>query len=313
MYVANDCVTSFMNFVIRMKQTFYTHPKDNLIKRFPILSFIALTFFISHIVNPVLVELISILLPNLSFSFPLSQLNSNSLINQYGPGISALIIVYNIYGSNGIQSTMSHCKLNFTFLKWLLLSLFLPLFMILISFCLAGIGLADLLSILVNNWKLYALITGGFILSAGLAEEYGWRGFMLPQLLKNYSPAKATFFIFVIASIWHFPALLSGWKNEPLIPWIILSLSIAVVHSWLFCMSGGNILIAIAFHSCFDAQYSFFSNFIPSNLVEHKPFHQGWTYIILYCVLAFAIILFTKGNLGFTKERLDIDKYFGER
>ncbi|WP_394341687.1 hypothetical protein [Solitalea longa] len=110
--------------------------------------------------------------------------------------------------------------------------------------------------------------------------------------------------------MWHLPALLAGWKNEPLWPWLILSLAIAIVHSWFFFKSRGNLLVVILFHACFDAQYSFLSKFIPN--VSNTPFHQGWTYIILYCLLSLSIIFLTKGKLGYNKANLNLKEYFGE-
>ena len=42
----------------------------------------------------------------------------------------------------------------------------------------------DLLHILRTRWQLYLLVIGGFIVSDGIAEEYGWRRFLLPYLLR---------------------------------------------------------------------------------------------------------------------------------
>jgi uncharacterized protein len=146
--------------------------------------------------------------------------------------------------------------------------------------------------------------------SAGLAEEFGWRGFLLPQLLKTQKPLVATFVSFLITSIWHFPALLSGWKNEPLWPWLILSLAISIVHSWLFFKSIGNLWVVIVFHACFDTQYSFFSEFVSG--VAKSPFHQGWTYVLLFSVLSLVIVVATKGTLGYDETNPNLKTYFGE-
>jgi membrane protease YdiL (CAAX protease family) len=185
--------------------------------------------------------------------------------------------------------------------------------MILLSYALAGVQVSTLLTVLQNNWGFYLLIIGGFIISAGLAEEFGWRGFLLPYLLKTMRPLPATFITFVILSVWHFPALFAGWKNEPILPWIVLSFAIAVVQSWLFFKSKANLVVQIFFHACFDAQYSFYSHYIPDAHVPNAPFNQGWTYILSYCLLAFVIIIVTRGRLGYNPVQLNLDKYFGEK
>jgi uncharacterized protein len=284
--------------------------KIKFIRKYPILVFVVLTFFISHVLNPIVVELLHILLPNFSFDFPEAGLSERSLINQYGGSIAAVIITLSLYGVHGLISILRFSRIRRRTIFWLFTSLVLPLFMIILSYCLAGISLMSLLTILQKNWSFYLLIIAGFVLSAGLAEEFGWRGFLLPQLLKTQKPLTATFIIFVIVSLWHFPALLAGWKNEPLLPWILLSFSVAVIHSWLFFKSGANLWVVVLFHACFDTQYSFYSRYIPDNIVPNNPFHQGWIYTILYCLLAFVIILTTKGSLGYDSSDFNLSRYF---
>jgi len=284
--------------------------KNSFVSKYPIIVFVLLTFFISHVLNPVVIELLRILFPDFSFNFSAAQLNERSLINQYGGTIAALLITLRLYGVHGLRSMLRFSRITSQTAFWLLTGVLLPLIMILLSYYLAGASLGALLTILQHNFLFYFLVIAGFIVSAGLAEEFGWRGFLLPQLLKTQKPLTATFITFFILSIWHFPALLAGWKNEPVLPWLILSLAIAIVHSWLFFKSKGNLLVVIIFHACFDAQYSFFSKFVTS--VSNIPFHQGWTYIILYCLLSLVIVVITKGKLGYNKENLNLRMYFGE-
>jgi uncharacterized protein len=284
--------------------------KSNFVGKYPIIGFVLLTFFISHVLNPIIVEFLRILFPDFSFDFAAARLNERSLINQYGGSIAALLITLRLYGVHGLKSMLRVSRITIQTAFCLLSGVLLPLIMILLSYYFAGVSLGALLTILQHNFPFYVLIIAGFILSAGLAEEFGWRGFLLPQLLKTQKPLTATFITFFILSLWHFPALLAGWKNEPVLPWLILSLAIAIVHSWFFFKSKGNLLVVIIFHACFDAQYSFFSKFVTG--VSHIPFHQGWTYIILYCLLSLVIMITTKGSLGYNKANINLSTYFGE-
>jgi hypothetical protein len=77
--------------------------------------------------------------------------------------------------------------------------------------------------------------------------------------------------------------------------------------------SKANLVVQIFFHACFDAQYSFYSHYIPDAQVPNAPFNQGWTYILSYCLLAFVIIIVTRGRLGYNPVQLNLDKYFGEK
>lgn len=278
-----------------------------VLHRFPILSFIVLTFIISHLINPVFVELVSILFHTEWLSFPMGR----SLLTQYGGSIAALFLVWKLYGVRGIKSTLSYSKPKKGDAIWFLVSILLPLLMILLSYCLAGIRVAELLGILAQHWQHYLLTIGVFLITAGFAEEYGWRGFMLPQLLQTTSPLTATLLVYLVSGVWHFPALLAGWKNEPLLPWLILTVPIAVIHSWLFFKAKGNLLVPILFHACFDAQYAFYSQYIANDRLNNPGFHQGWTYIISYCILGLLIVIFTKAKLGFDPDNFSPSAYFG--
>lgn len=297
----------------RMTSLRPSNENKRFIRKYPIGTFIVLTFFITHVLNPIVVEGLHILFPGFSFSFPIAQLNHASLIAQYGPTLAAIFLVVKLYGGKGLRSTLRFSRLNGDQMVWLMVSVLLPLAMIVLSYSFAGVSLGVLYNTLSDNWQLYLLTIAGFIISAGLAEEYGWRGFLLPQLLRTLSPLKATILLFLILSLWHFPALLSGWKNEPLWPWLILSFSLAIIHAWLFFRSAGNLLVVILFHACFDAQYAFFSRFISGETLQNKPFHQGWSYVLSYAFLALLFIVITKGNLGYNRTKFDIDDYFGSR
>ncbi|WP_109700613.1 CPBP family intramembrane glutamic endopeptidase [Chitinophaga deserti] len=286
--------------------------KGSLIYKYPVISFVVLTFLITHVLNPIIVEIVHILFPGFSFNFPASQLNERSLLAQYGGTIAAIFVTVRLYGWKGLQSVILLSRLSVVTIPWLFAGLLLPLVMIVLSFLLSGVGMNVLLMTLHDHWPFYLLIILGFVISAGLAEEFGWRGFLLPQLLKAMHPLMATFIVFVVLSLWHFPALLAGWKNEPILPWIILALAIAIIHSWLFFKSKGNLIVVIIFHASFDAQYSFYSQFIPNAEIANSPFHQGWAYITLYCILASALIVLTKGKLGYDHSILNSKGFYGE-
>src|SRR5688572_24139636 len=102
----------------------------SVLYRFPVLSFIVLTFIISHLINPVFVELVSILFHTEWLSFPMGR----SLLTQYGGSIAALFLVWKLYGMSGIKSTLSYSKPKKNDTIWFLVSILLPLLMILLSY-----------------------------------------------------------------------------------------------------------------------------------------------------------------------------------
>jgi uncharacterized protein len=60
------------------------------------------------------------------------------------------------------------------------------------------------LSALADQWWLPFTLLFGFILGP-LGEEAGWRGYLLQDLLRQYSPLLSSFILGLIAAIWHFP------------------------------------------------------------------------------------------------------------
>jgi CAAX protease family protein len=60
------------------------------------------------------------------------------------------------------------------------------------------------LSALADQWWLPFTLLFGFIFGP-LGEEAGWRGYLLPDLLRQYSPLVSSFIVGLIAAIWHFP------------------------------------------------------------------------------------------------------------
>jgi membrane protease YdiL (CAAX protease family) len=216
-----------------------------------------------------------------------------------------------LYGAKGIQSTLAYSKPRRADIKWFVIAIVLPLALILLSYVAAGVSLSTLLTILGEQWPTYLLATGGFLITAGFAEEYGWRGFMLPQLLQTQSPLRATCWIYLVCAVWHFPALLAGWKEDPFLAWMILGVPIAILHSWLFLASKGNLLVVVLYHACFDAQYTFYPRFIPDTGLANAPFHQGWTFIMGHCVVAALVVWATKGTLGFNHVNFSPYDYFG--
>ena len=75
------------------------------------------------------------------------------------------------------------------------------------------------------------------ILLIALGEEYGWRGFLLPRLMKRYNLLQASMRLGLIWGLWHFPAYLIG-TGVPLqmdflvfLLWVVLG---TLFISWIY-------------------------------------------------------------------------------
>jgi membrane protease YdiL (CAAX protease family) len=107
----------------------------------------------------------------------------------------------------------------------------------------------------------YLGIVGAFILwllTFGVGEEVGWRGFALPRLQQSHSALTATLMLGVAWALWHLPAFF--YKDTYVamglaagLPLLLLSiLAASIVFTWLYNSTHGSLLMVILFHALFD-------------------------------------------------------------
>jgi uncharacterized protein len=90
------------------------------------------------------------------------------------------------------------------------------------------------------------------VLTDGLGEETGWRGFALPWQLRRYGPVGASLLLGVVWAVWHLPLFwTAGSALEDASPWIlILELpAVSVLFTWVYVNTSGSALLAILFHA----------------------------------------------------------------
>jgi membrane protease YdiL (CAAX protease family) len=88
---------------------------------------------------------------------------------------------------------------------------------------------------------------------AALGEEVGWRGLLIPELLKITSFTKATLITGVIWAVWHYPVIIFAEYHSEAPLWFDLStltvsvLGLSVFVAWLRLKSG-SIWPAVLWH-----------------------------------------------------------------
>lgn len=91
----------------------------------------------------------------------------------------------------------------------------------------------------------------------GYGEEIGWRGVLLPRLQARMSALMATLIVAVVWTFWHVPlfAFVQGYESMDLagIGGLFFSfLTGALIMTWLYNASGGNLLALALFHGSLD-------------------------------------------------------------
>lgn len=100
-------------------------------------------------------------------------------------------------------------------------------------------------------------VLGLWLLTYGLGEETGWRGYALPRLQRDRPATSATLILALIWACWHLPAFFYrdtyvdlGIFGFPMFAFSLLFA--AMVFTWLYNSTGGSILMVIIFHAFFN-------------------------------------------------------------
>jgi membrane protease YdiL (CAAX protease family) len=92
------------------------------------------------------------------------------------------------------------------------------------------------------------------VLSGGLNEEPGWRGFAQPRLNERYGAFRASLLVGAVWAGWHLPyffAPVTPHSSFPLVNqvgWFGGILTLSVLLGWVY-NSTGSVLIAMVFHT----------------------------------------------------------------
>ena len=98
---------------------------------------------------------------------------------------------------------------------------------------------------------------GLWLLTFGLGEEVGWRGFALPRLQAGRSAFSASLLLGAFWACWHLPAVFYRDTYMAMgllvIPMLLVVATVgSVVYTWLYNGTRGSLLMLVLFHGLFD-------------------------------------------------------------
>lgn len=137
-------------------------------------------------------------------------------------------------------------------------------------------------SILLGVIGFTALFTGVIVnMTYAFGEEFGWRGFLLPNLL-HLGKLKACLISGVIWGVWHTPLILMGHLYEGhsvlgILMMTVMCIFLGIIFGWL-TIASGSLIPAIVAHAALNAQMlAYFPSFLVS---EVNPVLGGGSGII---------------------------------
>lgn len=186
------------------------------------------------------------------------------LVGAYGPSIAAVIITRVLDGAGGVKALFRRILVRGVSLKWYVFAVAAPALLMTIALlgAAAGLGFSPGRVTVVAGLRMvfpYLLIALPF---GPMGEELGWRGFLLPRLLKRHSLIRASLLLGLAWTFWHlasftFPgAALPGYFQVNALT-IVLYLGTLTgetyLMTWVYLKTRGSILISVLFHAGFNA------------------------------------------------------------
>ncbi len=182
------------------------------------------------------------------------------LLGAYGPLLAAFITALAFEGLDGVRCLLAQLTRWRIGWMWWLVALGSPLLLF---------GGAVLLSNLFGSpagWNAFGRVDelpglGGlagwavWILTFGLGEETGWRGFALPHLQQRYSARTATLILGLLWAGWHAPTFFYNYELSAfsVLAFTVSILSGALLLTWLYNSTGGSVLATLVWHGTFNA------------------------------------------------------------
>lgn len=181
-----------------------------------------------------------------------------------GPIAAALIVASRTEGRGAVRELFAQFHPQRATGGWMLFAVLSPV----VLFAVAAVGVRAT----EGGWPAYAEVARTQNLPAlglpltflvhlvtfGLGEETGWRGFALPRLQTQHSAMTATALLTVGWGLWHVPSFFENpaymaLGAMDLVGWAIGLFLGAVFLTWLYNSTSGSLLAIVVWHGVFNA------------------------------------------------------------
>lgn len=141
-----------------------------------------------------------------------------------------------------------------------------------------------------NPLQILPMILYFIVFQGPLGEEVGWRGYLLPELLKKYHFFNASIFLGILWACWHLPKFILPGSTQYLltdtygfvigfIAYMVYTIMLSILINYLYLKSGKILLVALIFH----AMANFSHGLIP--LFIHGPVSLTFMGVMLFLIL----------------------------
>jgi membrane protease YdiL (CAAX protease family) len=274
-----------------------------LIKRYPLLSYVALSFAISW-GGVLIVAGPGELLGTKEMSealFPIVVLATLA-----GPSVAGILLTGLVYGKAGLRELLSRLLRWRVGVRWYAVALLTaPLTMLagLLALSLVSPAFRPLLFVVDDQMGLLVFsVVAGLII--GIFEELGWMGFAVPTLLgRRYGVLGTGLIIGLLWGVGHFSTYLGSSAPSGALPLALLlpvllfswQPAYRVLMVWVYERTGGSLPVAMLMSASFVVAYNILRNPMTLTLTNVAAFYLGLT-VVWYAIVA-VVALANHGHL----------------
>ncbi len=214
----------------------------------------------------------------------------------YGPLIAGLLVTYLESGKQGVVELFGRIVKWRVHLKWYLMIFGVAVLISLVPKLVGMLfGLADGKILVIGAFPIILMMFLRQVLTSGIGEEPGWRGYLQPYLQSRYDINKSIWILGVLWAVWHYPFTiyytLSGLSGVPLIGIVItivmallgqtISLvGISYIYAWVY-NNTKSVLLAILFHAL--------TNLMPAILLGESSQMLGTFAAVMPWIVVFSL------------------------
>lgn len=219
------------------------------------------------------------------------------IVTGYMPTLAAVIVTGLTEGKAGVRALFRKLLIARVGLRWYLFAIFgfgiLCVAAILLYNLIGGSPALPLLApdapppsnvpVFLLNFLLLLVVTG---LVNG--EELAWRGYALPKLQEKYSALTSSLILGVIWTMFHLPLFFtltgSSQANESFASFLVGTVSLTVLFTWMYNHTRGSVLLAYLLHAAINTWTRIFSVSTANRL-------ESWILTALVTLLAVIVIV----------------------
>lgn len=198
-----------------------------------------------------------------------------------GPAIAAVIVALAFEGTDGLRRLAATLRFRGS-PRWYGFALFVPL----ATLGMAAGGMAIAGAPLPSRHAWWMAFSQTFwLLPLFLREELGWRGYLLPRLLRTQTPPRATAWTTLVWAMWHVPQYVANASIGYALLMMVAIVPLSVLFTLLLIRTR-SVVPCVLFHSAIgsgSAQLLFF----PLGR-DYMPALAAW--VVLLCLLAFPVM-----------------------